>query len=136
MEPEPGAPPPLEVEDLYKAVDEADVERDISGDESDDSTSVFSMCTKIQDPLEDQDVRAYRKFFFSYLVELLALMRTVESMEAASGLKQGGKNKQDGTDCHNTTTGDGDNKCLMDGCGKVHRSAKTLIKVNLIREWW
>ena len=125
VEPNPGVLPPLDGEDPWEAVDEADIDRDLSGDESDDSTSIFSLCTKVQGPQEDQDVKAYRKFFFSYLTELLALMRTVESMEFASGLKQGGKNKQDGTDCHNTTTGDGDNRCLMDGCGKVHRSAKT-----------
>ena len=87
--------PPPEADDPWKAVDDADLDRDLSGDEDDDSTSIFSMCTKVDATEEDQDVKAFRKFFFGYLSELLALMRTVESMEYATGLKQGGTKKSE-----------------------------------------
>ena len=92
-------------------MDEADLGRDLSGDEADDddSTSIFSMCTKVDAGEEDGDVKAFRKFFFGYLAELLALMRTVESMEYATGLKQGGKKGSSGSDSYTTTTGDASN---------------------------
>ena len=125
IDPGTGGPPP-DPDDPWKAVDDADLDRDLSGDEDDDSMSIFSMCTKVDAAEEDQDVKAFRKFFFGYLAELLALMRTVESMEYATGLKQGAKKGSSGSDSYTTTTGDGNsNTCLMESCGKVHRSAKT-----------
>ena len=51
----------------------------------------------------------------------LALLRTIESMEFASG----GKKDQPGSDAFNTGTETGSMKCLMVDCGKIHKSQKT-----------
>ena len=74
--------------DPWTALDRARRDRDLSDGESDDddSTSVFSLCTRAREGVnEGQDVKSYRKFFFSYLNDTLALMRTIESMNFASG---------------------------------------------------
>ena len=80
-------------------------------------------------PKEDADVKSFRKFFFGYLTECLALMRTIESMEFASGVKQGGKKKPPGSENHNTVTQGGELKCLMEGCDKVIHLQPPVLKV-------
>ena len=74
--------------DPWRALDKAGRVRDLSDSESDDdSTSVFSLCTRAKDGInEDKEVKSYRKFFFGYINECLALMRTIESMNYASHL--------------------------------------------------
>ena len=64
-----GEPDPTEDDDEadpWRVLDKAGRVRDLSDDESDDdSTSIFSLCTRAKDGInEDQDVKAFRKFFF------------------------------------------------------------------------
>ena len=53
--------------DPWAALDQTGKIRDLSDDESDDddSDSIFRICTRAKDAVnEDQDVKAFRKFFF------------------------------------------------------------------------
>ena len=119
-----GVPDPEDDDEVdpWRALDKAGRVRDLSDDESDDdSTSVFSLCTRAKDGInEDKEVKSYRKFFFGYINECLALMRTIESMNYAS---TGGKDKS--TTHNNNTETKPDGLCLMEGCGKIHRSARS-----------
>ena len=63
-----GVPDPTEEDDgddPWRALDKAGKVWDLSDDESDDddSTSIFSLCTRAKDGInEDQDVKAFKKF--------------------------------------------------------------------------
>ena len=106
--------------DPWTALDRAGRDRDLSDGESDDddSTSVFSLCTRAREGVnEGQDVKSYRKFFFSYLNDTLALMRTIESMNFASGNSK----EKSTTQSNNTETNPTSAKCLMKGCNKTHQ---------------
>ena len=80
---------------------------------------------------EDKEVKSYRKFFFGYINKCLALMRTIESMNYASG---SGKDKSS-THNNNTETKP-DGVCLMEGCGKIHRSARGKKATQSLAFWY
>ena len=63
---EPGAGGADPGEDPWKAIVAAEHDRNLSDDkDDDDSTSVFSLCTKVGCPEEDADVKSFNKFFFN-----------------------------------------------------------------------
>ena len=115
-------------EDLENEIREAERIRNLSDEEDDDSTSVFSFISH-KAVEEDSDNARTRKFFFKQIEKNLALIRRIESTEFViaedqdSDAKKKKKNNEKSTWAFKTQSGD--ERCPIKGCQQVHKNAKT-----------
>ena len=116
-------------EDIENELREAEKIRNLSDEEDDDSTSVFSFISH-RAVEEDSDNARTRKFFFKQIEKNLALIRRIESTEfvIAEDQDNDAKKKKKNNNEKSTwafKTQSGDERCPIKGCQQIHRNSKT-----------